>query len=347
MLGTMNAQPQGFPLRADADTLRAANVTTFYRHCFHAARREVFPLETRSAVVPASTTGSGWADKLAPTVVSDFMASLVPLSAGARLLEAAPRVSLDGANSLLFPRRSGAISATAVSWVAEGDPAPVLQFVLESATLDSSKKLVAVCVLTRELMEHSSANVVMRRLLAENVAAALDASLFSNVASSTSRPAGILNGVAALTAATAGAGAMATDLSALAKAIAPVTTGLVFVAHPAQAAMINLNRGVTYPNVEVWPTLGVAAGTVIALDPAGFVSAFGPEPEISASTETLLHMEATTPLPFATGAQGSGVLATPARSMFQVDCVAVKIKLRASWAWRTAGAVAWVASTNW
>ena len=167
-------------------------------------------------------------------------------------------MSLDGAGSLLFPRRSGAISATAVPWVTEGDPAPVLQFVLDSATLDSAKKLVAIVVMTRELMEHTSANVVMRRLLAENVAAALDASLFSNVASSTSRPAGILNGVSALTAATAGAGAMATDLSALAKAIAPVTTGLVFVAHPAQAAMINLNRGVTYPNVEVWPTLGVS-----------------------------------------------------------------------------------------
>jgi hypothetical protein len=343
----MNAPPQGIPLRPDVDAMRQANVVNLMRHCFRAANRAINPAETRAAVGPATTTGSGWADKLAPTVVSDFMASLVPLSAGARLLEAAPRVSLDGVGSILFPRRSGAISATAVPWVTEGDPAPVLQFVLDAATLDSAKKLIAIVVMTRELMEHSSANVVMRRLLAENVAAALDASLFSNVASSTSRPAGILNGVTALTAATAGAGAMATDLSALAKALAPVTTGLVFVAHPAQAAMINLNRGVTYPNVEVWPTLGVAAGTVIALDPAAFVSAFGPEPEISASTETLLHMESTTPLPFATGAQGSGVLATPARSMFQVDAVALKIKLRASWAWRTAGAVAWVASTNW
>jgi hypothetical protein len=214
----------------------------------------------------------------------------------------------------------------------------VLQFVLEAVPLDSAKKLVAVCVLTRELFEHSAANQVMRTLLAENVAAALDASLFSNVASSTSRPAGILNGVSPLTAAAAGATAMATDLSALAKAIAPVTTGLVFVAHPNQAAMIALNRGTTFPQIEVWPTLGVAAGTVIAL---------GPEPEISASTETLLHMESATPLPIATGVQGSGVIATPAKSMFQIDAVALKIRLRAAWAWRTSGAVAWVASTNW
>jgi hypothetical protein len=346
-MAAMNAQPQGIPLRPDVDALRQANVVNLMRHCFRAANRAINPAETRAATGPATTTGSGWAAPLAPTVVSDFMASLVPLSAGARLLEAAPRVSLDGVGALLFPRRSGAISATAVPWVVEGDPAPVLQFVLEAATLGPAGKLIAIVVMTRELMEHSAANVVMRRLLAENVSAALDASLFSNVAATTARPAGILNGVAALTAATAGAGAMSTDLNALAKAIAPVTTGLVFVAHPAQAAAINLNRGVTFPNIEVWPTLGVAAGTVIALDPAAFVSAFGPEPEISASTETLLHMESTTPLPFASGAQGSGVLATPARSMFQVDAVALKIKLRASWAWRTAGAVAWVASTNW
>jgi hypothetical protein len=339
----MNAQPQGIPLRPDVGAMRSSNVTALMRACFAAANREINPHTTRSATVPASTTGSA----LAPTVVSDFVASLVPLSAGARLIEAAPRVSLDGAGSLLFPRRSGAISATAVPWVTEGDPAPVLQFVLEAVPLDSAKKLVAVCVLTRELFEHSAANQVMRTLLAENVAAALDASLFSNVASSTSRPAGILNGVSPLTAAAAGATAMATDLSALAKAIAPVTTGLVFVAHPNQAAMIALNRGTTFPQIEVWPTLGVAAGTVIALDPAAFVSAFGPEPEISASTETLLHMESATPLPIATGVQGSGVIATPAKSMFQIDAVALKIRLRAAWAWRTSGAVAWVASTNW
>ena len=58
-------------------------------------------------------------------------------------------------------------------------------------------------------------------------------------------------------------------------------------------------------------------------------------------------MESTTPLPIASGAQGSGVLATPAKSMFQIDAIAIKIKLRASWAWRTAGAVSWVASVNW
>ena len=90
----MNAQPQGIPLRPDRDALRRANVTEFYRHCFHAANRAINPHETRAAVGPATTTGSGWADKLAPTVVGDFIASLQPLSAGARLLAAAPRVDL-------------------------------------------------------------------------------------------------------------------------------------------------------------------------------------------------------------------------------------------------------------
>ena len=72
----MNAQPQGFPLRADVDTLRAANVTTFYRHAFHAANRALNPHETRAAVGPASTTGSGWADKLAEEVVAKMRAEM-------------------------------------------------------------------------------------------------------------------------------------------------------------------------------------------------------------------------------------------------------------------------------
>ena len=213
ILAAMNAQPQGFPLRADVDTLRTANVTTFYRHCFHAANRAINPHETRAAVGPASTTGAAgptsWPRPSSPI----SWHALVPLSAGARLLTAAPRVDLSGVGSLLFPRRSGAISATAVPWVVEGDPAPVLQFVLESATLDSAKKLVGHLVLTSELMENTAGQ---RRHAAgcwRERRRRAGCFVVHERGGTTSRPAGILNGVAALTAATAGAGAMTTELS--------------------------------------------------------------------------------------------------------------------------------------
>jgi hypothetical protein len=91
----------------------------------------------------------------------------------------------------------------------------------------------------------------------------------------------------------------------------------------------------------------VPDGTVIAIDPSAFVSAFGAEPEISSSREAMVHMEADAPLPIATGTQGSGVLATPSRSLFQTDCIGTRLILRAAWAWRAPGAVAWIQDTTW
>ena len=77
---------------------------------------------------------------------------------------------------------------------------------------------------------------------------------------------------------------MGDDLSALAAAIAPVTSGLAFVMNPKQANAVRLRRGTTWPaDVPVWSSIGVAAGNVVALDPAAIVSAFDAAPEIRAS----------------------------------------------------------------
>ncbi len=60
-------------------------------------------------------------------------------------------------------------------------------------------------------------------------------------------------------------------------------------------------------------------------------------------------MESASPLPLASGAQGSGVLATPARSMWQTDTLALRLVFNASWGLRTtnAAAVASVSSVTW
>ena len=80
---------------------------------------------------------------------------------------------------------------------------------------------------------------MIAQVLRENTAMSFDASLFSNAAATTASPAGILNGVAALTA-TAGGGelAMMTDLAALAAAISGATANLAFATNPAQAHRI-------------------------------------------------------------------------------------------------------------
>src|SRR5262245_27017158 len=56
----------------------------------------------KAAVAPADRTTPAWAAPLAVQAVGDFISSLAPLSAGARLLDAAPRLSLEGINTLLL-----------------------------------------------------------------------------------------------------------------------------------------------------------------------------------------------------------------------------------------------------
>jgi capsid protein len=216
----------------------------------------VTPLVLRAAASPATTTGTGWADKLATNAVGDFVSSLVPLSAAARVFDAAVRVNLDGINSISFPYRSGDISSSAVPWVAQGAPIPVGQFALTSATLGPMHKLAIITALTRECAEHAAGEAVLTQLLRENAALALDASLFSNAAATADRPPGLLAGITPLTAASNGDdAAMSSDLSALANAISDDTAGLAYVMHPAQANTARLRRGTTFPSdIPVWPS---------------------------------------------------------------------------------------------
>ena len=72
--------------------------------------------------------------------------------------------------------------------------------------------------------------------------------LFSADAATDAAPSGLLAGIAALPATTGGGdAAMIGDLDKIAAAIAPFTTGLVFVAHPQQASYLSLRRGISAP----------------------------------------------------------------------------------------------------
>jgi hypothetical protein len=163
----------------------------------------VVDLILRAAVVPSSTST---ASQLAGSAVAAFVESLAPISAGARLIEAAPRVDLTGIASITVPARAGAIASDDVLWVVEGEPIPVARLNLTNAATLTPKKLAAQCVITRERAVYSTSESVIARMLRESAAVALDASLFSTAAATTARPAGILNGVAPLTATTGGGG---------------------------------------------------------------------------------------------------------------------------------------------
>lgn len=308
----------------------------------------------RGAVVPTSTST---ASALAGSAVADFVASLQPVSAAAKLIAAAPRVSLDGVASITIPARSGAIPADDVLWIEEGNPIPVAQASLTNAATLTPKKLAVQAVLTRELATYSAGETVITQMLREAAAVALDASMFSTTAATTARPAGILNGIAPKTATVSGGpadadAAMLNDLEMLSAAIADAVSGLAYVAHPKQANAIKLRLGsFLSDDIQVWPTIGVAAGTVICLDPQAFVSGFSAELEIKVAAHTLVHMEDTTPLPVGTPGTPPTV-AAPLQSTFQTGTLAIKLVLQAAWGWRvpTPGPptpVSWLQGATW
>jgi hypothetical protein len=91
----------------------------------------------------------------------------------------------------------------------------------------------------------------------------------------------------------------------------------------------------------------VPAGTVIAVDADWFATATGDAPRFAVSNEATLHEEDTNPLPLVTGAQGSGVVASPMRSLFQTDSIAIRLSLYVTWSMVRPGMVQVVNSVGW
>lgn len=198
-------------------------------------------------------------------------------------------------------------------------------------------------------MEFTSAEPLVRQVLIESTAPALDKVLFSANAAGLDRPAGLLFGIAPLNAAgVAGTKAenLVDDVQTLATAIAPVAgnNGIVLVAAPAQAVAIQMRlaRDMGWP---ILTSTQLAAGTVIAIAANTLVAAVEGIPEIDASRSVgvIIHEE-TSPAPIVSA---GGVMATPVRSMFQTDSVALRVKWPICWALRDPRGVAWMSGVNW
>jgi hypothetical protein len=63
------------------------------------------------------------------------------------------------------------------------------------------------------------------------------------------------------------------------------------------------------------------------------------------SDQATLHMEDTTPLDLVSGSPG--VVATPQRSLFQTDSLALRMVFPVNWAMRRTGDVAWTQNVTW
>lgn len=288
---------------------------------------------TRASVGPAMTTQAGWAQELAQVSIA-LLESLTPMSAAAQLLAQGLNLSFGGAATIRVP----GIGTGQAGWVAEGQPIRALQFLSTGPTL-SPHKLASISELTEEMLRNSNAEQMVRTALTGSTAPALDAALFSATAASAAQPAGILVGAISVTASvsTDKFDALGDDLGALVSAIGPYAGNgsVTLIANPMQAVRATLYTGLSFP---VLMTSALPVGTVVAVANNALASIVE-APAIDAANATSLHLEDTNPQ-----AIGS---ASPAKSMYQTSCVALRIRLPISWVIRNPLAVAVVTSTHW
>jgi Phage capsid family len=294
----------------------------------------------RGAVPPASMASASAVSPIVPS----FLASLIPLSAGAALLQEGVVLRWNGAAAITLPT----ITSIVADWISELAPIPVRGATTGPGVRLDPFKLAVITTLSSEMVRSSNAEEIVSDVLKKSVGPALDAALFSNVAGTPGlRPPGLLNGVTALTPSTATpkSEAMADDLSSLAAAVAAYSGNgrIGFAMAVKQAIRVSLQaEQFSFPLLM---SSQIPAGTVIAIALPAICSVVESVPQIDSSQVALLHEE-TAPLPISSPGTPP-TLASPVRSLYQTDSAAVRLRLPVSWVVRTPAAVAWMSAVTW
>jgi hypothetical protein len=295
---------------------------------------------TRGATAPAMTTVAGWAAELAHKVVIDSLFGMGPAAAGAQLLLQSLVLMFD--NNALISAPGFVAGAGNAGFVAEGDPIAVRQLAATAALLQPYK-LGSIGVLTREMIESSNAEALVGDVLMRSAAAALDVALFGATAATAAAPAGLRHGITATTpsAASDAFEAFFEDIATLINAVSAVAGNgpFVFIGSPGRFAAM-LMRFVLQPGNVVVLSSSAVGNDLICVAPSALVCALDPAPEIETSTAAELHMN-DTPAPIVNG----GAPAAPARSLFQTESVALKMRWPMCWMPRDPRAVAWLTPT--
>jgi hypothetical protein len=132
------------------------------------------------------------------------------------------------------------------------------------------------------------------------------------------------------------------DLESLMAAIATLggDGSYVFIGHPRQCAAAQLRLGRDKAQT-FWATRALADGTVVCLQPNAFVASFA-RPRVTAAIEAVLHMAS----PASEVVADDTTVAKPVRSVFQSDCIAIRILLPVAFVMR-APLIAMMNSCTW
>lgn len=318
---------------------------------------EATAIMTRADATIATTTVSGWASQLVQTATDELLDLLSPFSIY-------PALSMKGIK-VTFNNNQGAITIPSIStdaalaggFVLEGDPIPVGRFTTTSISL-APHKFGIITTLSKEAAKYTTPalEAVLRKSILRRTAITLDGLLLDATAGSTTRPAGLLNGVSA-TATGYGGGdyqAVIADINAL---MAPFDTAnagraMVLIMHPAQARKLAMMPGPDgtfgwadrfLSQFTVLVSTNATAARLIAVDAEDFATATGDTPEFDVSEQATLHMS-DAPGELVTAA---GSVNDPMRSLYQTNSMAIRMLLPLTWKMRRSGMVGWIDGTTW
>lgn len=303
-----------------------------------------------------TTTVSGWASELLQTVNSGFLQALVGMSVYPELRSRGVGLTFDGTGTINLPRRTA--GGAGGGFVAEGSPIRVGRITTAAASL-TPRKMGVIVPFSRELARRSSPAIeaIVRQAILEDSASILDSALLDATASSTARPAGLLNGVSAAATGFGGGDhtAVKEDFKALLSPFiaANAADNITVVMNPAQALAIAMMDG---PNnsadwfagisgrVNIVESTYATAGRLIGLRNSDFYTATGDAPEFDINESATVHMEDTTPLELASA---SATIADPTRSFFQTATVGVRMLMDVSWTMGRPSMVQWINGTSY
>jgi HK97 family phage prohead protease len=319
----------------------------------------------RAPSAPAMTNVVSWAQELVQVVYSDLLNLLLAKSIYTRLAAKGLSLSFGRAGKINIPARSRT-PTIAGSFVGEGQAIPVRMGAFTTQTL-VPKKMAVISVWSREMDEHSIPAIegVLREAVQEDTSVALDSVLIDTNAATAIRPPGLLNGVTATTA-TAGGGldALIGDIKALVGALSTNTYGNVrspvWIANQVDMLSAGLamaaNTGI-FPfrdevaagrlaNIPIIDSATVPAKTLILVDAADFVAVGGEAPRFELSDQATLHMDDSAPAELV-GTGSPGAVASPQRSLWQTDSIALRMIMPMNWWQRRPGTIAYTTGITW
>ena len=329
--------------------------------------RMVADLVLKAATAPAETTVTGWAAELVRTMWAAWMDVLLPVSVYPKLAARGTSLTFGQNGRIVVPTRSLTPSLSG-SFVGEGQPIPVRQGAFTSQIL-TPKKLAVITSWTKEMDDFSIPAIegLLRQAILEDTAMSLDAILLDNNAATAIRPPGLRSYSAGLTPSTNADlfQAFVEDYAALYGALLTATRGnvrdAVILLNPKQTLSLSLLQPAgavvgLFPFMQqieagrlVRTTL-IESATVppdeaIVLDAADFTGAGAEGPRMEISDQATLHFEDTAPADIVSGAS-PGTPATPVKSMWQTDSIALRMIQRMNWIMRRP-VVAWMSGVSW